>query len=74
MPTRKVIEEATMTLCWFMSVMLTVGPSSGTKRVTTAPIIRLRTGNDPAYRVGAKVWEKNITKTYCLILSLCVMN
>lgn len=73
MPTRKVIEEATMTLCWFISVM-SVKFSSGTRRVTTAPIIRLRTGNDPAYRVGAKVWAKNILKTYRSILSLRVIN
>lgn len=70
-PTRKVIDEATITLCSFMSVMLRPGISSGTRRVTTAPIMRLSTGNDPVYKIGAKVWVKNITKTYHSILSLC---
>lgn len=68
MPTRKVIDEATRTLCSLISVMLRPGILSGTRRVTTAPIIRLRTGNDPACKVGAKVWVKNIHKTYCSYL------
>lgn len=49
--------------------MLRPGILSGTRRVTTAPIIRLRTGNDPAYKVGAKVLVKNIPKIYRSILS-----
>ena len=52
-PMRKVTEAATTTLCSSLvrpskPVMLAGGPSSGTSRVTTEPIIKHRTGNAPS--------------------------
>lgn len=68
---RKVIEEATRTLCWSWvspskPVMLAGGPFSGTRRVTTAPTIRLRTGKDPAW---GWVWRSGKTTLWSHITS-----
>ncbi len=54
-PTRKVREADTKTLCSSFvrpskAVMLAGGPSSGTRRVTTAPTMRLSTGKDPGVK------------------------
>lgn len=73
-PTRKVIEEATRTLFWSdvkpsnpgMLVTLAWLSSSGTRRFTTAPTMRLRTGNEPLERW---VW-KNVTFISYTILSI----
>lgn len=75
-PVRKVTEEATRTLCWVMfrpskPGKLADGPPSGTRRVTTAPIIRLRTGKEPTWRW---VWKGGkIVKPYHIQSNLLVL-
>ncbi len=75
-PIRKVTEEATRTLCssWDRPsklVRLAAGPSSGTRRVTTAPTIRLRTGKEPAWRWVWRCGKTPLRHITLSLISLC---
>lgn len=61
-PAKKVTDEATRTRWSSMDrpsnpVMFAAGPSSGTSRKTTEPIIRLKTGKGPAAGTGTGITE-----------------